>query len=380
MVRRLIGGFCALAIAACAGVSPSPSMTATPAPSPAAIASPTPSPTATLAPTAAPTPVEPAGGRIAFRRVGPTNAEGFEQTDVFLVDADGSNLAQLTNDRRIETYLFWLRNGRLAFTWERLNDPYHQFIAVINADGSGRSELGAVQTGYGTALSPDRRYVAFGGDGAPDLETGVKLLDLETGRRIDLTSDGATSPVWSPDGTRILAYLPSRRLVVVDVATGAYLTSIKADVAEVLGWTADGASVLFIACTDDMNKLECMAAPVLVAGLDGSAPRVMADPLPLIALGVPSPDGAWLAQVDSGCTHRIVARTDATELPLDEAVDTTAACSGPAGGVSWSPDSRWLAISEGKLVLVTPLGADRVEITDGPYDGNPTWQPPAPED
>jgi Tol biopolymer transport system component len=328
-----------------------------------------------------PGPVAPATGRIAFIRTADPEGPN-ERRDVWIVGADGSSLRQLTNDPMVELDLSWLRDGsRLVVVWERPADPYHQFLASMLPDGSDRTELGPVQTAYGAPQrSPDGRYVAFGGDGVVEGDTGVVLLDLDTGTRRVLASNGATQPIWSPDGSRIVAYLPSRELAVFDVATGARLFRLRADVAELIGWAPGGEHVYFVGCDETMNKTDCIAAPILIAGLDGSGPSPAQD-LDARIVGTVSPDGRWVAVLDPSCSYRLEPIDDVEPIDLRTAIEIEAGCDSPYSTVSWSPDSTWLATASGSsltrsvITLITPLGPDLVEITPGPSEGRPAWQP-----
>ena len=381
MIRIVRGLVLCLVVAGCAGA---PAVTSSSPPAPVTLP-PTPPPTAPASASASPIPTtdpRPAPvGRIAFLR----DASGNDLTDAFVVDANGENLVRLTNDAKVESALFWLTDGsRIVIAWEEPNDPYHQFLASMLPDGTDRRELGPVQTLYSAApQSPDGRYIAFGSDGDASEGSGVRLLDLSTGALIELTRDGATSPVWSPDGSRLMVLL-GRRLGVIDVASGEVVAVIGSDVDRLLGWTPDGRSVLFKVCTSPMTKEECLAAPELIAEAAGSQPTQYLDPLPTDVLGATSPDGNWVAEIVDGCGYEIVAEAAATRHPLDTWVDLVGACPSVHRTVSWSPDSNWVAIPSGAgigeslITLWSPLGGTPVSITEGPSDGHPAWQPSPP--
>lgn len=377
MLRIVRGLVLGATVAACTGapaISPSPAPPTLP---PTAAASASALPTPTTDPRPAP------AGRVAFLRTFPADASGSERRDAFVVDASDHELVRLTDDEKVESALFWLTDGsRIVVAWEEPDDPYHQFLASMLPDGTDRRELGAVQTRYSPApLSPDRRFIAFGSDGDASDGSGIRLLDLSTGSLIELTSDGATNPIWSPDGDRLMVWLPGRRLGIVDVASGDRVAVIGSDVDRLLGWTPDGRAVLFNVCTVSMTKEECMAAPELVAEAEGSEPTQYLDPLPTQVLGATSPDGNWVAEVADGCVYEVVATEAATRHPLDLWMDLAAGCSSPDGTASWSPDSAWVAIASGSSVgesaitLWSPLGGTPLPITDGPSDGHPAWQP-----
>lgn len=343
------------------------------------------SPEPTAGATFTPVPIRPATGRIAFIRS--ETVDGVNRTDAYAIDADGSNLSPLTDDDLVESGLFWLNDGsRLVMLWERADNPYRQYLSSVLPDGSDRIELGGVQTYGQPRTSPDGRYVAFGGDGAEDQEppTGVMLLDLETGAHRQLTTDGATDPMWSPDGTRIVAILPSRRLEVIDMASGDITARIEGEIPHLIGWSEDGATIRYEGCPSGQPR--CGEYVPYEANADGSNARRYeprdGDVLP----GVVSPDGSWLATLSLGCTLTAVAVGDADTVPAMEWRLQLDACEDALGGLHWSPivswhrDSQWFVSSQGKagasvLVRSSIAGGQPVPLTDGASDFWPAWRP-----
>lgn len=66
------------------------------------------------------------------------------------------------------------------------------------------------------AWSPDGRLVAFGG--FADSPTGVRVLDVQTGRKVTLMQGPFTMPAWSPDGRWLVfdqRILPANSLWIV---------------------------------------------------------------------------------------------------------------------------------------------------------------------
>jgi Tol biopolymer transport system component len=312
--------------------------------------------------------------------------EGAQQPDVYVVDLADGAVTRLTNDAGLEGSLYWLTDGsRLAYWWKEPGPEggwgtYHQVLATVRADGSDRRDLGPVQTTYApAAVSPDRRSIVFSGDGSEDGSSGLVLLDLVAGARRQLTTLGETGAVWSPDGSRILAYLPSRRVVIVDPMSGHELVRIPdVHVQEVIGWTPDGLSVLYRSCTDDLDKDACWSGQLVAADLDGTNVRPYAGPLPTETPDTTavSPDGQWVASWANG---RV------TVTPSSGGAAVQVATGGPA---AWSPDSAWLvftgsgpqptATGEARpfvLFAVHRDGGPAIQLTDGPYDGVPAWRP-----
>ena len=373
MFRRAAGTALVLVVAACSApvTSPGPSV-------PHVTVGPVATPVATAIPSVPPPSVSPATGRIAFVRTAPPDDDDTRYADVFIVDADGSNLLQLTDDDKVESLLYWVADGsRLIVVWEKQFEPYQQFLTSMKPDGTDRVELGEVQTVYDDpTTSPDRRTIAFGGDGSEDQGTGVVLLDLVTGTRRQITTDGGTHPIWSADGKRIASFLPSRRVSVVDVATGNPVYAVDVDVQALVGFAADDSSILFAGCTGPVST-GCTEARMLIVSQAHPEPAEAQD-LPGRIVGLASPDGAWVAALDAACQYTVI-RPDAAEpIDLDTAGDIEVGCRGYRDA-SWSPDSHWLARTSGAgIVLVAAERGELVTVTSDPGDRSPAWQPVTP--
>jgi Tol biopolymer transport system component len=140
----------------------------------------------------------PDGRRIAFvsRRDG--------NSEVYVMNADGSGKRNLTRTRANDDSPTWSRDGRrIAFLRERTDTPWISTVYVMNADGSGLRRLslrlpeGTPQTtgrptGGQLVWSPDGRTIYFGRYLVRTDGSGARRLPY-----IPLTA------VWSPDGRRI---------------------------------------------------------------------------------------------------------------------------------------------------------------------------------
>jgi dipeptidyl aminopeptidase/acylaminoacyl peptidase len=228
--------------------------------------------------------------------------------DIFTINADGSEVSQLTTDGRSNDNPEWSPDGtKIAFdSWVDANTSN---IYVMNANGTGRQHLtttspsqggdfqatwapdggwlafvstrdgnselyrmnanGSAQTRLTVepaadkqpSISPEGR-IAFASDRAnADYEAfDLYVLDPEIGREpTRLTFDGdpdenffrhdSLNPVWSPDGTRI-AFDSTRsgnREVWVINADGSGLTNVSDDPAQDYepAWSPDGSQITF---------------------------------------------------------------------------------------------------------------------------------------
>jgi Tol biopolymer transport system component len=143
------------------------------------------------------------------------------QSDLAIIDADGTNLHRVTNDRALDTQPVWSPTGEwIAFESRRGPDAEDQGIYLIRPNGRGLHRLTPAWARHPT-WSPDGRWVAFAGS----YEWGadhVFAVPVDGGGPVRLSSGagGALLPVWSPDGTQI-SYV-----TVMDFMTRSYVQRV----------------------------------------------------------------------------------------------------------------------------------------------------------
>jgi TolB protein len=145
----------------------------------------------------------PDGTRIAFA----SNREG-NNMEIYVMDADGTNVRRLTNHPAADVTPTWSPTGaQIAFTSDRGGQPQ---IYVMNADGSGlrrlTSESNADRATWAPAPYNEIAYAARTGPGYD-----IKVYELSTGTTRQLTfGEGSNeSPAYSPTG-RHLAFTSTR--------------------------------------------------------------------------------------------------------------------------------------------------------------------------
>ena len=161
----------------------------------------------------------PDGSRIAFTRnedVGESTL--FTSDDVFVIDADGSNAQQLTQDRvgRSRGQPAWSPDGsQIAYVDGASVSSTVSFrfgrLTVVDVDGSGARRVTDGNFDADPDWSPDGREIAFtrGVDLASfdNANHDVHVVDVQTGkvRRLTRTPPGVfeSAPTWSPDVSRI---------------------------------------------------------------------------------------------------------------------------------------------------------------------------------
>lgn len=146
----------------------------------------------------------PRGSKLAFISYGCAGC----LPDVFVVNADGSGRAQLTNSTAAEFAPHWTPDGRVGYESHR---TFPSNTYVVNADGTGEQLLtGLVSDVSGPVWSPDGTRVVFGSAGpvaAP--REGLYVMNADGTGLTFLTDEanGGGRKFWSPDGSKIVAHL-----------------------------------------------------------------------------------------------------------------------------------------------------------------------------
>ena len=157
--------------------------------------------------------------RIVF-----VNRRGRNNADLFMCDADGQGVMQITHDNVAAVGPRWAPNGRDIY-YTSFMKGYPAVYRMV-AGGSERKSLAAFRgLNTGAAISPDgsRAALILSYQGNPELY----VLSLSSGQltRLTQTEHGAeASPCWSPDG-RSIVYVSdvtkAPQLYIVDVGTRA---------------------------------------------------------------------------------------------------------------------------------------------------------------
>ncbi len=143
----------------------------------------------------------PDGQKIVFmsnRGGSPPGSDGY---DLYVMNADGSNLRQLTRAHGWNATPAWSPDGEhIAFTSDQ--DGKDSGIWLIAPDGTGPRRLS--DHGARPSWSPDGKKIAF-------MANGICVMDADGTNIQHLTHDDEhhARPAWSPDGERI-AFMSNR--------------------------------------------------------------------------------------------------------------------------------------------------------------------------
>ena len=143
---------------------------------------------------------------------------GIPTTEIYVMDADGSNQQNLTNNPFSDSSPSWSPDGnRIAFDSNR-DGPFNREIYMIDADGRNLQRITNNPDDDGWAddrypsWSPDGKRIAFGArrDGHFENKFAVTyeiyVMDADGGnqRRLTENRNNDRYPSWSPDGERIV--------------------------------------------------------------------------------------------------------------------------------------------------------------------------------
>ena len=242
-------------------------------------------------------------------------------SDIYIMDADGGNVRQLTDSPEEARAPAWSPDGsQIAFA----SGPSlgTRGVYVMNADGSNvRLLTNRAVPGTSLTWSPDGTEIAF--ERLSGYGPGIYVMNADGGNVRQLTDAWTSnlSPDWSPDGTQIA--FSSFDIYVMD-ADGGNLRRLTdgsgSDWAP--AWSPDGTHIAF------------------------------------------SRDGdIYVMDADGGNLRRL---TD------DQGIDFRPA---------WSPDGRWIAFDSNRdgdwdIYVMDANGGNVVQLTDDPEtDTRPAWSP-----
>ena len=310
----------------------------------------------------------PDGSKLAF--VQGSGREG----EIWVMAADGSHPANLTNNKAEDCCLAWSPDGsKLAFVQGSGREGE---IRVMAADGSYPANLTNNKAeDCCLAWSPDGSKIAFVSDRD---SFGIYVMDADGSNPIRLArTNHYFSPAWSPDGTRI-AFLvsdfsvnPNVSAVNVINADGSNLIQMTATGDIPIGqfaWSPDGTKIAYTSC-----KLNFDSCEIYVVNADGSNPTNLTNSEASDRFPVWSPDGAKIAfesgrdqdwkiyvmNADGSNPIRLIEHRDA-DFPV------------------WSPDGTKIAFKDlvkGYIYVINADGSGLMDSVIIAHIKSFSWQP-----
>ncbi len=201
----------------------------------------------------------PDGKQIAFssaKKAGPTKWD--LKWDICVMDPSGSHFRELTRDGKNAAAPAWSPDGtRIAFSENGAAEDTTE-IYVMNADGSNARQLTHLKHISWPTWSPDGKKIAVG----MDVDTGrVWVMDADGSHAQELPVFGKFNwfPAWSPDGKTIAltcALAKGPRICVMD-GDGSNAKELSLDVAAAsfTAWSPDGKRIAFACQTEGVWDL-----------------------------------------------------------------------------------------------------------------------------
>jgi Tol biopolymer transport system component len=152
----------------------------------------------------------PDGSAVAFvrARVSKNYAEGFKETNIYIVNSTGGEPKLLTSESDRVNYspIAWSPDGKMLAYYS-----IGSSITIIPAGGGKPRAVGQVQANNVNtelAWSPDSKRIAFNTWLPAVDKTGINVMSLEDGNIVDIKTDLVDTSVyhldWSPVGDRLV--------------------------------------------------------------------------------------------------------------------------------------------------------------------------------
>jgi Tol biopolymer transport system component/PKD repeat protein len=147
--------------------------------------------------------LSPDGTKVAFQ------SWRTEKADIYVMNIDGSDCRNLTNDDAYDDYPAWSPDGsKIVFISDKINGEGVTKLFSINADGTGRKQL---TTGSNNdrlpQYSPDGKQILFQSDRFGSYVWNIFLMNADGSNLQPITTDTYSNSSlgrWSPDGSKIV--------------------------------------------------------------------------------------------------------------------------------------------------------------------------------
>ncbi len=301
------------------------------------------------------------GGQIAYyaRRDG--------NNEIFVMNADGSDVRRLTENRFDDWLPSWSPDGKvLLFASDR--EGRRQSIYVMDPDGNNVRRLTPENSNnWGASFSPDGKQIVFTSSRDGNNEVYVMNGDGTQQRRLTRSQVNEFAPSWAPDGTHIV-FVGEHRQRGESLASGdpdlfdGSPASVALDEHAGVGQQQRGIDLeLYIIHADGSNQTR-----LTFVNSDEFNPDW-------------SPDGKHIVFVSSRSGNLDIFTMDTGGGSLKQVTDNRSDDWAPA----WSPDGKRIVFvsdrnGAAQIYVVDADGRNLQRLTRDNFNaGSPAWQPSA---
>lgn len=308
--------------------------------------------------------------------------------EVYSMNADGSGVANLTNNPGIDRVPQWSPDGtKIAFVFQ-LNQQQVQDVVVINADGSGLVNLTKDEEFSSSAFpqwSPDGTKIAYNSNKSGNQQ--IHVMNADGTFPLQKTSEGLllSDARWSPSGGHIV-FAASRAnkesIIVMDTVDFSPKENLTLDLDQAVDprWSPDGSRIAFTSSQLGLRDIYVMNA-------DGSNKVNLTSGAGDDRLPVWSPDGMRILFSTTRDNNGELYAINADGTGLKNLTNNSA----DDGSAQWSPDGSRIVFSSNrdggalKLYIMNADGTNQTRLTNADGDdispqlfGNFSFgQPPA---
>ena len=219
----------------------------------------------------------PDGSQIAFSSNRDSGALA-DPSDIYVMDADGGNVVNLTNNSDIATLPTWSPDGsRIAFQ-NTLEGSHWKDIDIYVMDANGGNKVNLTTNNPGKrdlepAWSPAGDRIAY--TSYNDNKSDIYLMDPDGGNKVNLTNgEGGRWPYWSPDGSRLVfeTNRDGNSEIYTMRADGTDLVNLTNHPAQENdpAWSPDGSRIAFLSHREGKGEEDEDNREVYVLELDGT--------------------------------------------------------------------------------------------------------------
>jgi Tol biopolymer transport system component/DNA-binding winged helix-turn-helix (wHTH) protein len=314
----------------------------------------------------------PEGSKILFESARDGNRE------IYVMDTDGGNQIRLTRHNAMDSTATWSPDGSLiAFASNRDTappyNPYNMDIYLMNADGSNvRRIVEDLEYDVGPQWSPDGRKILFMSGRNGNFDVFVTNPDGTVQRNLTADHDKADgAPVWSLDGHNIAfsRKIEGKDQIFVMDSGGANLKRVTYNSANngSAGWSPDNSKLIYQSDQDGNWEIYTISVDGELAQLTDDAADDHSPDW--------SPDGNRIAFSSNRNGKQQIYVMNADGSSLAQITNSQAEDTEPA----WAPDGKRIVFTSQRdgneeIYVVNADGSNPKRLTDDPRtDHQPRW-------